>query len=560
MSKKKGKKAKKSAAMTVRAPETMDMAPSGTSIGGVDFNRIIELVAHAQMATSHLPAMAAEHVRKSWRTMERTTAERGPRAWFLDPFDTSMMMGWKERRSGFAFDMLKEVERQLPLLRAIINVRTAQVSAFCEPYDETNNLGFKITPKNREKKMSVAARTRAHEISEFIVNCGQPRKNPNSVIQRDRMESFMRKIVRDTLLFDAVAVEVVPDEDGIPYEFYAVDGTTIRFAPSYESQSLLDPGTSWAAQLAEAQYDDLAYDPVTSDGTPVRYLQVINNGIVSAFTNAELLYEVRNPRSDIYVGGYGWSEVEQAIQVITTLIDTQKYQANLFKNGTMPRGLLNLKGTEWTPEQLEGLKRSWSQQLQGANNSHRMPIMQFDGDLQFVNLQHSNKDMEFSKYSEFLFSLLCGVFLCDPQEVARVINTGGEQSQLFTPSGNEAKTRAARDRGLKPLLRFLAGVFQKIVDRIDDSMQFRFVGLDEPTEQEKHSRVMEELASFRTLDDVRRVKGLDDYYDPEVGRMIMSPTVLQAHKLVLEQKAMEQQAKQPAPKVAPQQGVSSEPA
>lgn len=523
----------------VKAAELVKSQPSGASIGGVDFNRIVEVVAQAQIATQHIPALAAEHVRKAWRSMEKSTAERGPKAWFMDPFDTQMMMGWKERRSGFSFEMLKEVERQLAVVRAIINVRSAQLASFCEPYDETNSLGFKIVPKDRARKMTPFLRNRCAEIAQFIVGCGQPRKNSMSVIKRDRMDTFVRKLVRDSILFDAVAIEVVPDEDGIPYEFYAVDGTTVRFAPTYEAQALVHMGTSWASQVAEAHYDDLSYNPVSEDGKPVKYLQIINNNIASAFTDDEMIYGARNPRSDIYVGNYGFSEIEQAISIITALIDTEKYQSNLFKNGSMPRGLLNLKGTEWTAEQLESLKRQWAAQLQGSNNAHRMPIMQFDGDLQFVNLQQTSKDMEFNRYHEFLYSIFCGVCLIDPLEVIRTQHGGDRfESMLIEKSGNEARSRTTRDRGLKPMLRFFAGLFQQIVDKIDDSMQFRFIGLDEPSEAEKHQRRLEELASFRTLDDVRNAAGLEPYYDPEVGRMIMSPTVLQAHKLALEAKMM----------------------
>ena len=951
----------------VKAAEVVaNPQPSGASIGGVDYGKIVEFVTHAQLATQHIPAMATEYVRKAWRQMEKSTAERGPRAWFLDPFDTQMMMGWKERRSGFSFEMLKEVERQLAIVRAIINVRSAQLASFCEPYDETNSLGFKVIPKDRSRKMTPFVRNRCAEIAEFIVNCGQPRKNSHSVVKRDRMDTLVRKLVRDSLLFDAVAIEMVPDSDGIPYEFYAVDGTTIRFAPTYEAQALLDMGDSWAARIAEAHYDDLSYNPIAENGKPVKYLQIINNNIATSFTDDEMIYGARNPRSDIYVGGYGFSEIEQAITIVTALIDTEKYQSNLFKNGSLPRGLLNLKGTEWTQEQLEcipedaavytdkgalpirtvfdrqvsgetfrfwngvrfadgfasesgekeilnlrtadgmdfrcspnhrmfvltgngleerfasdlapgdlllenerpldieesplsshvatewpavsqggrgvpfsieeigadlwevigwmvgdgwmsknanqsllfyhaskdiaayeshrqvlakygvrfterdlvatdntrqivichkafnqflseigvgrcrdkqvpwlvfaqssdkrgaflrglysadgyvsssgysvgifskyptllegiqrllltmglpsyrvvhakeysqgdklpqifvrrredfsarvgfiqeyktnsiapitrmasgpdvpvellrklmephrhkfsgrgerdravlslwqkehrvtsrifwrdlltelgdskgaevlsyrpvpierifsvghaptldvtivgdeprfvaegflthnSLKRQWSAQLQGGNNAHRMPIVQFDGDLQFVNLQQTPKDMEFNRYHEFLYSIFCGVCLIDPLEVVRTQHGGDRfEAALIERTGNEARSRAARDRGLKPMLRFFAGLFQQIVDKIDDSMQFRFIGLDEPSENEKHQRRLEELASFRTLDDVRNAAGLEPYYDPEVGRMIMSPTVLQAHKLALEAKML----------------------
>ena len=46
----------------------------------------------------------------------------------------------------------------------------------------------------------------------------------------DSFDTFLRKIVRDTLSFDQVSVEVVPDNFGLPFEFVAVDASTIRIA------------------------------------------------------------------------------------------------------------------------------------------------------------------------------------------------------------------------------------------------------------------------------------------------------------------------------------------
>jgi hypothetical protein len=534
-----GKKRRNKKAVSVspvKAPQIVSPAkPSEPTWFGMNFEQMVSQMAQAQMATAHIPAMAAEHVRKAWRQMERLHADRGPKAMFIDPFDTQMAMGWRERRTGIGYEMLKEVERQLAVVRAIVNVRCAQVSAFSEPYDETNNLGCMIVPKDRTRSFSKAAMKRARDILRFMLGCGQPKQNPESHVRRDRFDVFLRKLVRDSLIFDSAAVEIVPDENGQPYEFYAVDGTTIRFAPALGDVPGMGSG-SIAGRVA-AFYDDERYNPVASDGRPAKFLQVINNQITSSFSDREMLYGVRNPRSDIYSSAYGYSELEQAISIITTLIDTEKYQANIFRNGTMPRGILNMKGTEWTPEQMENLKRMWSQQLQGQGNSHRMPIVQFDGDLQFINMQHSNKDMEFSRYHEFLVAVLCGVYLCDPEEIALSSMRDGQQSPIFSGSSasSEAKLKASRDRGLKPLLRFIASMMQQIVDQIDDSFQFRFVGLDEPSELEKHQRRLEELASVKTLNEVRSAMGLPPYQDERVGNMIMSPTLLQAHKLVMEQ-------------------------
>jgi hypothetical protein len=102
----------------------------------------------------------------------------------------------------------------------------------------------------------------------------------------------------------------------------------------------------------------------------------------------------------------------------------------------------------------------------------------------------------------------------------------------------EWKLKASRDRGLKPLLRFIAKqINENIISKIDDHFVFDFAGLEELTEQEKHTLRTEQVASYLTLNEVRRT---DDLPDLEYGDMPMNPAYLQAMQI----KAQEEQQKQ----------------
>ena len=78
---------------------------------------------------------------------------------------------------------------------------------------------------------------------------------------------------------------------------------------------------------------------------------------------------------------------------------------------------------------------------------------------------------------------------------------------------------------------------ENIISKIDDHFVFDFVGLDELTEQEKHQLHTEQLATYATLNEIRREQ---DKPDLEFGDIPMNPTYLQYMQVKMQQ---EQQQK-----------------
>lgn len=507
---------------------TQGRNPNGTPV--FDFNEIVKNVAAAQIATQHIPVLVQQELKKSWKQLPNTEAQRGPKSWFQDPLTLQYALGYKDRKYSLTYDTCRRIAGQLGIISAIINLRSAQVAGFCQPYSWTKSLGFAIRHKDPDHKMTPAEVSFVKELEDFIMRCGKAEKNPYARTERDDFETFIRKIVRDSLVLDQCVMEIVHDHVGLPFEFWAVDGATIRIAAddryigvntSYHDRAGFKPSSlSRFANLYEGK--QYGYEP--TGGNPVAYVQVINGQIEHVYSSKELCFGVRNPRTDIYAQGYGYGEIEQLITIITAHLFAEDYNRKLFSQGTNAKGILNLKGDNYTPEQLEGLKRSWLANATGIENAHRSIIMQSEG-IEWHDLQKSNQEMEFGKWMEYLLKVSSGVFLVDPSELNFEMHGGQQQTPLFEAS-QEWKLKASRDRGLKPLLKFLAKFINRgIIEKIDDHFAFEFIGLDELSENEKHEMLVEQLASYMTLNEARQSMSLPPL---ENGDIPMNPTYIQA--------------------------------
>ena len=277
------------------------------------------------------------------------------------------------------------------------------------------------------------------------------------------------------------------------------------------------------------------------------YVQVWNGTIKRAFKFDELAYSVSNPRTDLRSNGYGLSEIEQLINTITAQLWAEEYNRNFFKQGASPKGILNIRGDNIAPEQLEAFRRAWTANVAGVENSWRTPVLQSE-EIQYVNMQSTNMEMEYSRWMEYLIKLICGVYLIAPEEIGFSFTAGGMQ-QPMVETNNEWRLKASKDRGLRPLLKFYADSLNRtIIDQIDDSFYLDFVGLDELTERERIELRQQQVQYFRTVNEIR----IDEDLSPlEDGDIVLNPAYLQfiqmQHQWKTEKRQMdmqEQQAKQ----------------
>jgi hypothetical protein len=476
--------------------------------------------------------------------------KHGLRSLTEDPLSIQYSLGYKDRKYSLTYNVIRQVVQNLAIVSSIINLRTMQIAAFGAPYRVGRGLGYVIRHKDAGKLTSKGEMKMIKDIEQFIYNCGAKDPNPyNESPARDDFETFLKKLVRDSLMYDQACFEVVPDRRGLPYEFAAVDSSTIRLA---KHENMFGPGADYHNRPPAANnpiiQNNQRFHPYNTlqmyaDNKNMRpaYVQVVNGQIENVYTQDEMAFGVRNPRSDIYIQGYGYGEIEQLITIITSHLYAEEYNRRFFMQGSAPKGILNLRGDTMDTNMLEGFKREWRANLEGVENAWRTPIFQSEQGIDWIPLAQSNRDMEYGQWVEYLVKITCGVFLVDPAELNFDISGGVSQTPLFESSA-EWKLKASRDKGLKPLLRFVAKLINdNIVAKIDDHFVFDFVGLDELSEQEKHELRKEQVSTYMTMNEVRREMDLPDV---ENGDVISNPAFIQAVSTVKQEEMQEKQMAQ----------------
>lgn len=527
-----------------------------------DFEQWVNQVQSWNKATSNIPLMVRQDIMKSKLKLE--DPKHGLTSVFEDPLAIQYAMGYKDRRYALSYDVCKRIPQQLSIISAILQTRCNQVASFAVPFRNSKSVGFVIKHKNPRKNTTKGEMEMMQSLESFIYKCGSKDPNPHNDRPRDDFETFLKKVVRDSLMFDQLTFEVVPDRRGMPYEFMAVDASTIRLACPKDSPfgtEYMGDGGSLAVNIKPSHNNSLLYSGIpTTD--PYRlfqlmrakgdkkpeFVQVINGQIYDAYTRDELCFGVRNPRTDIYIQGYGYSELEQLITTITAHLYAEEYNRRFFMQGSAPKGILNFKGDNMDPQQLEVFRRQWRAQMEGVENFFRTPIFQSEQGVEWIPLDRSNSEMEYSQWMEYLIKITSAVFLIDPAELNFDLHGGVSQTPLFE-SSQEWKLKASRDRGLKPLLRFIAKqINEHVIEKIDDHFYLDFAGLDELTEMEKWELAKERVTTITTLNEERREQNFPPLPHGDVP---MNPTYVQVMQI---RDAAEQAQGGGAPGAPPEQG------
>jgi hypothetical protein len=307
-------------------------------------------------------------------------------------------------------------------------------------------------------------------------------------------------MVRDTLTLDAVSFEVQRNARGKPHALWPVDPATIKYASEkYEFNAK-------TGQTVMVQ-------PEMTNGLPVRFVQEMLNGVrVAAFNEKELVYGIRNPRTDADIYGYGLSELEILMETITQILFAEQYNAKYFTQNSLPQGVLNIAG-KYTPEALESFKRQWMAQVTGVSNAWRIPIMAIDdaqGGVNFTPFKGNNREMQFNLWLEYLIQAACSVYTIDPQEVGFVIKGAGG-GPMVEHSG-AVRLDFSKDKGLRPLLKFFGHLINDhIVKEIYPDLFFEWVGIDAMSEKDKIELTSKRLAAgIITVNEARALEDMDE--------------------------------------------------
>lgn len=425
---------------------------------------------------------------------EKATEDPKFLAW--DPYSIVEQLGFKDKPSPITYGTLKAITYKMPVIQAILQTRINQVAGFAVPQKDRYSMGFRVKLRDSERTPTAEDKKWMQQMESLILRTGVT-DNPRG---RDNFETFLRKLTHDSLLYDAMPVEIVPNRKGEPAEWYAVDGATVRLADSAST------------------HDD------EDDESAVRYVQIYDGMIIAEYTQEEMYYGIRNPRSDIKLQGYGISELEMLIPVITNLLYAFAYNQNFFSQGSAAKGILNFKGA--VPEkQMQNFRRQWYTQIASVQNAWKTPITNVD-DMQYINMQTSSRDMEFNAWMDFQIKLACSMYSMDPVELNFQYGNMGQKSAL-TEASNKEKITESKERGLRPLLRAIATMMnQAIIWPINESFEFAFMGLDAYTREDMIDLNVKRGKSTMMIDELRAEDDLEPLPDGK-GQVILDPTWMQ---------------------------------
>lgn len=413
-------------------------------------------------------------------TFENRGRQAGMQSVVLDDFQFGSMGPYYERQGAFNFEALRMMVDQTPVLSAVVFQRIRQVQRFCRPQVGGRGPGFQIVPVDRENKDAKQAKADNIKVIEnFFRNCGHEKNaRARQRLRRDEFSTFVSKLVRDSLTLDSMPIETEWKRDrklGID-GIYAVDGATIR----------------------------LCTEQTYHGADEIFAVQVVQGLVRTPYTYDDLIYVPRNPTTNVMAGGYGMSEVELLVKVVTGFLNAFTYNVKFFDSNAIPKGILNLYGN-YNQDDINAFKRYWNAMVKGINNAWSLPVMiskDQESKAQFESFGDGVNELMFGKWMTFLTSIICALFGMAPEEINFESFTNGTSS--LSGDDTEEKIVNSKDKGLQPLLAYMENVFTEyIVNDFDEELCFAWTGLNE----EKPETVFERKKLTMTVNEMRAEDG-----------------------------------------------------
>lgn len=584
---------------------------------------------------------------------------------FFDPNDLSDTgRGYKGQKGVLSFETLRRMG-DIFIVRSVVNTRVEQVQNFLHFSLDEQREGYTIRKKRSlldkkdslEKEFEDEDPKKIEYIINFLENGGLNEKWSNF----DTFQDFGRKIVFDSLTLDQLAFEITRDKKWDLARFRAVDAALIRLLDSADPKQ----------REAFEKYRFKGYLPRYCMAWQGQILQNPTTHEHVIYYPWELGYGVRNKSTSIYRNGYGTSELETLVEIITWILWGMQYNGNFFSKGSQPKGFINVKNQNIDNATLNEFRQAWTQTMRGvsncltgsseitiedkglvslesylgdsevkqarvwtgkkfedgqvyktglkkkcsmklanglkvesspdhrfkvisdegviewkkrselkigdfvlcnknsvekspyelpyeyrdfwsspviklteygyeevmfdveiydnehqfivngilSHNSHRVPIMQ-GIDLEWIDLQKSNRDMEFTEWTKFLIIITCSVYRMDPSELGFQFQ---DQAQVFGQDGQKQRLEHSKAKGLKPLLIFMQNIINKfIVSEIDEGYEFVFTGIENDNEaQQVELDKKKTEAGFVSMEDMFR-KYSKREFDPENDTILNS--------------------------------------
>lgn len=316
---------------------------------------------------------------------------------------------------GISYRMLRRVAEKAWLINTIITHQSNRIRPFLRVSSDSNVRGFQIRMRDEEKKPGSKDKERIKELQKFFLKTGWERDT-------DREDDFVKytmKLIRDLLTLDQISTEIQRTRGRDIWAYWGVDPATI-FRVNEE-------GYEW---------DD-----------KIKFIQEIDMVTQATYGQEDLVFDYMNPRTDIDHFGYGYSAVEQAVDLIVSMINTFMFNAGAFSEDRLPRGMIMLTGDADQGDVMALEQFIIDVMSNGPASKWRIPIIPSGGDkdkrgMEWISFQNSNQDMQFSQWTELLWSGVSALFGIDLEELGiKTSKNTSLMSENLSPRIEESKSR-----------------------------------------------------------------------------------------------------------------------
>lgn len=403
---------------------------------------------------------------------------------FYDPFFVSdnCFAGIKTisrvQYGGIHCRTLRAVAQKAWIINTCINHIQKKAKPYLKPVTDRNARGFLIYKKGEDLSKTQKEDKERDRIRDFIVNCGDYEDS-----DRDDFIKYCMKLIRDEMTLDQKTTEIQYRKNGEPCAFFAVDAATI--------EKVVDDGTN--KNVKENNW---------------KYMQIIDGMPSAAYTSDTMIFDFSNPRTDIYHSCYGYSYVEQAVDLITSFINTFVYNAGNFTENKIPKGLLLVNG-DANSDRIEEMEDYIAEIMSGGPmNQWRIPIIPSGGkddSIEWKQLNGTNREMEFQAWNDYLTSAVVAMFGCSMDE----LGIQSQKSQAMFENGGADRMQASKSLLLGDLLTDLENYLNKIVKKLNPDYIFEFVGYEKDNPNTVADLDEKEVRTWKSINEKRAEKGLD---------------------------------------------------
>lgn len=224
-------------------------------------------------------------------------------------------------------------------------------------------------------------------------------------------DDWLSIFVEDLLVIDAVAVYPLLNRGGKVMALELLDAATIT-----------------------RKIDERGRTPRPPDPA---YQQILHGIPANDLTSDQLVYLMRNPRSDRL---YGFSPVEQIIMTVNIALRRQMSQLEFYTTGNVPEAIAQVPDN-WTPKQIADFQLMWDALNEGNTAQRRK--MRFVPKLDGIVFP---KDAVLKdEYDEWLARIVCFAFSIPPTSFVR------QQNRATA----EQAADSAKEEGLRPLMSWI---------------------------------------------------------------------------------------------------------